>query len=877
MLKFTRFTRFLCFVGWLGLFGSGVLNAAPALEVHLAHVKSLYSNLKEPAFFFVDENYDTVKAMQDAVNEAERHYALDYAGSELGTVVDAAMEMHILMAAAATYVVYEDLYEYHLEIACSRYREHYGYYGGQCQQVLLELMEADALNIGVTVKEAFLQRSAEYEAYRNTGARVKFTFDRSEFLFGLDQFAILAVPAGNAPPRSQLFARAFDRQLSDPIIENWYIEFSLEQAREEQLEIEATDYFETAPHQRGKSNWVRQRAAPRYQAMKTVPVSLIIPEGVYYIHPRDAKLNRPQPNLVINDLTRSRRSVPEYRLRMLKSGARVEVLPIGGGFERELSLFPDFQSFGFNLASNPQAESLEGTAAGRFFHRLGEHVGLQTQGELAFRSHHTYVELDQIPLSQGFLDREERGLTDYKSTEFQLDIGPVVHFGNFQVAAMESIRYIDREQLDRSGTLGQFFFNLSYDFQRGQVGFYFTQGNIDGTVVKSVQVDETLIEETFLKVVNQVGVNFRVGLTEDSSLEGAVGYLNSTVRNSVPGGVIRYAAPPLWRRLQVVAEFGYNESFVGPENSWRFGVGFRFDNWMRGLLPYRADERPVPVFVPRVRYESVTRIVRSGNRGPIANAGSDRTGVAPGDQVVLDGTGSSDPEGDSIVIYRWTQLAGDPVVLANADTATPTFVAENNQTYVFQLIVEDSLGVASAPDIVTVVTLDVQQSTIVSFTVDQPQIRVGDSTTLRWETNDAVRIQITNISSSSSLNPDQGTVTISPASTTTYTLVAFNVVDESVIASVTVTVSPLIPVILSFTAQPQAVISGQQTCLSWDTQDASRISLTDERSGQQQSVTSQASNFCVDIALFPTTFTLAVFNDIGESTSASITITFIGF
>ncbi|MCH8321348.1 MAG: hypothetical protein IH790_10390 [Acidobacteria bacterium] len=71
------------------MLGSGVLNAAPALEVHLAHVKSLYSDLKEPAFFFVDENYDTVKAMQDAVNEAERHYALDYAGSELGTVVDA--------------------------------------------------------------------------------------------------------------------------------------------------------------------------------------------------------------------------------------------------------------------------------------------------------------------------------------------------------------------------------------------------------------------------------------------------------------------------------------------------------------------------------------------------------------------------------------------------------------------------------------------------------------------------------------------------------------------------------------------------------------------------------------------------------------------
>ncbi len=326
----------------------------------------------------------------------------------------------------------------------------------------------------------------------------------------------------------------------------------------------------------------------------------------------------------------------------------------------------------------------------------------------------------------------------------------------------------------------------------------------------------------------------------------------------------------------MVAEFGYNESFVGPENSWRFGVGFRFDNWMRGLLPYRADERPVPVFVPRVRYESVTRIVRSGNRGPIANAGLDRTGVSPGELVVLDGTGSSDPEGDSIVIYRWTQLGGDPVVLENADTATPTFVAGNDQTYVFQLIVEDSLGVASAPDIVTIVTVDVQQPTIVSFTVDQPQIRVGESTTLRWETNEAVRIQITNISSSSSLNPDQGAVTISPTSTTTYTLVAFNVVDESVIASVTVTVNPLIPVINTFTATPPAVPSGQQSCLAWDIQNASRVTLTNEFNGQQQTVASQTSSFCVQV-FSNTTFTLTAFNSIGESSSASLTITLSDF
>ncbi len=73
MTKLKRFIQLLCFVGWLGIFASSVLNAAPPLEVHLSYIKSLYSNLKEPAFYFVDENYDTVKAMQDAVNEAERH------------------------------------------------------------------------------------------------------------------------------------------------------------------------------------------------------------------------------------------------------------------------------------------------------------------------------------------------------------------------------------------------------------------------------------------------------------------------------------------------------------------------------------------------------------------------------------------------------------------------------------------------------------------------------------------------------------------------------------------------------------------------------------------------------------------------------------
>ena len=119
-------------------------------------------------------------------------------------------------------------------------------------------------------------------------------------------------------------------------------------------------------------------------------------------------------------------------------------------------------------------------------------------------------------------------------------------------------------------------------------------------------------------------------------------------------------------------------------------------------------------------------------------------------------------------------------------------------------------------------------------------------------------------------------MTISPTSTTTYTLVASNVVDESVIASVTVTVNPLIPVINTFTATPPGVPSGQQSCLAWDIQNASRVTLTNDSSSQQQIVASQTSSFCVQV-FTNTSFTLTAFNSIGENSSANLLVTVTNF
>ncbi|BBL76617.1 PKD domain-containing protein [Methylomagnum ishizawai] len=75
---------------------------------------------------------------------------------------------------------------------------------------------------------------------------------------------------------------------------------------------------------------------------------------------------------------------------------------------------------------------------------------------------------------------------------------------------------------------------------------------------------------------------------------------------------------------------------------------------------------------------------------PVADAGFDQT-AATGDTVYLDGSASYDPEGADLD-YRWTftqKPQGSQATLADADTDSPSFVADQAGTYQVQLIVND--------------------------------------------------------------------------------------------------------------------------------------------------------------------------------------------
>ena len=78
--------------------------------------------------------------------------------------------------------------------------------------------------------------------------------------------------------------------------------------------------------------------------------------------------------------------------------------------------------------------------------------------------------------------------------------------------------------------------------------------------------------------------------------------------------------------------------------------------------------------------------------------------------MTLDGSGSSDPNGDSLT-YHWTQTAGPSVTLSNPTAVKPTFTAPASAgTLTFQLVVNDG-QVNSSPSSVNIsVTSDVAMS-----------------------------------------------------------------------------------------------------------------------------------------------------------------------
>jgi len=255
---------------------------------------------------------------------------------------------------------------------------------------------------------------------------------------------------------------------------------------------------------------------------------------------------------------------------------------------------------------------------------------------------------------------------------------------------------------------------------------------------------------------------------------------------------------------------------------------------------------------------TVTITVNPVNNPPVADAGPDQTALQ-GNVITLNGSGSSDIDGDSIT-YNWTFLSvptGSTATLFDSLLVNPTFTADLIGTYEVQLIVNDGT-VNSAPD---TVTINIFALPTVEISANPETILIGESSTLTWSSTNADTCVIE--PGIGSVAPN-GTTAVSPIETTTYTITATSP-NGTATDTVTVTVNYPAP-ILTISADPETILSGESSTLTW-------TSTNSETCVIEPGIGSVALNGSTAVSPTETTTYTITATGLGGTTTASATVT----
>ena len=250
--------------------------------------------------------------------------------------------------------------------------------------------------------------------------------------------------------------------------------------------------------------------------------------------------------------------------------------------------------------------------------------------------------------------------------------------------------------------------------------------------------------------------------------------------------------------------------------------------------------------------------------GGQANASVTVTVIATGDPTItrFEAVPSTIANGGSAQLF-WDTDSASTVTIDQGIGAQPAkgdvFVSPSQTTTYRLTALGNGMQVQQE---LTVTVAAANEPIVLDFSANPSAVLEGGASTLSWTTQNVASVDIDNGVGSGLQAND--TIGVTPAQTTTYTLTARGTNGADVVRTVTVTVSPPPPTVLAFNAQPASVVAGGTTTLSWNTTNATSVSI-DNGVGTQSAVG--------QVTVSPATTTTYVLTATGPSGSNTAQVT----
>ena len=282
-------------------------------------------------------------------------------------------------------------------------------------------------------------------------------------------------------------------------------------------------------------------------------------------------------------------------------------------------------------------------------------------------------------------------------------------------------------------------------FTADRVGSYVFQLVVSDGKLDSLADTVTIISA--LEVVNQAPAA-NAGLDQEVLL-GSVVTLDGTASSDPDGDAVSY-------QWSVISPAGVDDSILSsvtaPSPSFNATV---IGSYTLQLVVSDGQLTSAP--------DTVSVIVGYPNRAPIAEAGNSQQ-VSIASTVILNGSGSSDPDGDALT-YQWSLVGNTSgVSLSNSTNAMPSISLTEYGSFVVQLVVNDGL-LSSVPDTVTLdvvnrqpvanagADVSVQANELLTFDGSASYDPDGSSLTYNWVLTTVPDGSVAALSGTNSVSP----------------------------------------------------------------------------------------------------------------------------